>query len=440
MVFEDENIQVFFTSATHDQTNFIWSDEAHRLLLITFAPLNFKANGLGYWGSVLGPKLDCAVLGIVAKAGNWYPMNSMASCLTAISEILLPFKYIVTYGTSMGGFGSIKYGKLFKATHCISFAPQYSISPEEVKSWDRRFLSHYNPSLNNNMEIIEADLAGTSYILYDPMYKEDAVHATYLNKISDSIYLLNARFTHHFPIELFASAPALATLLTRIILGNRNDIESLVTERRRSSKVRIRYVAELATHRSEKLGIEILEKYKSRVSDNDLLNGFSNIGSLLKEKGNFKLSNYCFQRCVELAPKEEKYTILLVSSLNRLKEYDKSLEIASSYLEKNASAQVYNSLCGIFLEVGKLAEAEKAINEAISLQMHVDYMLRKSRIIGRMGKKGKEIEMLYEIVFKFPENKAAFSQLKNCLANSNRNNELNFLRTYWQYDVLPSNE
>jgi hypothetical protein len=160
-IYEDQFVVVYYKPSNVPHSgNFI---------LVTFSPLNFEWQGQSFWGAGLGSKLDVDCIGFVAKGKNWYPYDSMLRAAAA-TEIYTSDKKqdIIVYGTSMGGYGALKYSGLLKANYVISISPQASIDPAAVSDFDKRFIVHFNPLINMGMTIGSGDVSGRVHLFYDP--------------------------------------------------------------------------------------------------------------------------------------------------------------------------------------------------------------------------------------------------------------------------------
>ena len=165
LIAQTELVEAFHHVGTSDYT------------LVTFGELSMRANGQRFWGQQIVQALNINCVSFVARFPHWYPKADF-SPLLEIAKPLLRGKEVIVYGTSMGGYGALKYGDTLGATHVVAVAPQFSINPKDVP-WDRRYLEHYKLDLHENMGI--EPIAATDninyWLLYDPWYSEDRAHA-----------------------------------------------------------------------------------------------------------------------------------------------------------------------------------------------------------------------------------------------------------------------
>lgn len=83
---------------------------------------------------------------------------------------------VVCVGSSMGGYGALKYSRRLGADAVLAFAPQYSVHPEEAPFDPERHAFH-DPDRQGNMAITPEDISGKVAIFYDPKVRVDSLHA-----------------------------------------------------------------------------------------------------------------------------------------------------------------------------------------------------------------------------------------------------------------------
>ncbi len=169
LAFEDAHLRVIFKPGYSD-----W-------LLITFGDAATLADGTRFFADSVAQKLDLTCLGFMALEKNWYPGSSIAACLPHIAYTLRAFNRRLIFGSSMGGYGAIKYARMLGATDVVAYCPQWSIDPAEcggpgISGYDAQFRPHMA-----GMGIRPDDISGTINIFYDPWDPTDSYH---YNKIA----------------------------------------------------------------------------------------------------------------------------------------------------------------------------------------------------------------------------------------------------------------
>lgn len=161
VVVETEQTTVYFTPGTSD------------FLIISFRGMNTDARH-GYWGQPLMEQLGFNCLGIAPTQPTWYPREEMLQVSEALSPWLNQFNRRLGYGFSMGGYGALAHSEILGLTDILAFGPQWSIDPQKVSSFDRRYIGNFTPQ-NKGMELsVKEDI--NTFLVYDPLNREDFEH------------------------------------------------------------------------------------------------------------------------------------------------------------------------------------------------------------------------------------------------------------------------
>ncbi|MGI4799356.1 MAG: tetratricopeptide repeat protein, partial [Janthinobacterium lividum] len=192
--------------------------------LIAFNPATWLASGTHYWCRPIVEKAEITAVGIMTHRSSWYPAEDMKQAILVINRLLQGYRQIIAYGSSMGGYGVLKYGRALNATRALSFAPQWSIAPKDVGEWDRRFVENYRPDLNAEMAIRSEDIVENAFIFYDPFSKEDRLNVEKIVEVYPPARLITAHLTGHLAVAVFAGT-AKALRLFELCLAN--DLQGL---------------------------------------------------------------------------------------------------------------------------------------------------------------------------------------------------------------------
>lgn len=153
-------------------------DRGGDVLFVTFSHRNWTpASGKEYWGKEPLAKLGVSTLGLIARKRHWYPEEDTRALLDAIARTgLFRNRRIITYGTSMGGYGAVKYASQIGAEVALALVPQWSIDPAEVGHVDQRYTDSFVPKLHRNMSITADDMAAETHVIHDPLFERDRFH------------------------------------------------------------------------------------------------------------------------------------------------------------------------------------------------------------------------------------------------------------------------
>lgn len=115
---------------------------------------------------------------LVPRSSNWYQSRDMLAACRAARKAL-GNRPILSYGSSMGGFGAIAWARELGARRVVAISPQVSIAPEVVGSFEYRWrknaqaLAHWARA-----DARAARLDGIEcVVVYDPRHRGDARHA-----------------------------------------------------------------------------------------------------------------------------------------------------------------------------------------------------------------------------------------------------------------------
>lgn len=250
LIYQDDDITCFFYQGNS------------AYLLITFAPANFiPSKSIPFWGYEFSKKNQITTIGLVAKSNNWYPDASIKKLKNEVLKFSAKYINTISYGTSMGGYGAIKHGRVLGANHTVAFAAQFSIDPAIVKENDQRYSNYFLSKKNKGSCIQRQNIAQNTYIIYDPYYPEDRFNAEKIQQVSDTVTLMVAPFMHHFPLELFIGSKNTLDLFSLILKRDNATIRKTIRKKRRKSQTRIRYLIELLAVRNPNLAATYYSKY-----------------------------------------------------------------------------------------------------------------------------------------------------------------------------------
>lgn len=178
--------------------------------LVSFAPRQEEKT---IWGQSFLRRSGASLIGITDYQACWFPRPDMEEVLAQLSERLRAFERVVLYGFSMGAYAALKYSKRLKADVTLAFAPQYSIAPDDVGTFDRRRPeSFFCPDLHADMRIEPTDLHGQIVTFYDPFFVEDAQHVARISA-TGGIERIVAPFTNHDCFQFALDSKTLQSII-----------------------------------------------------------------------------------------------------------------------------------------------------------------------------------------------------------------------------------
>ena len=238
-------------------------------LLITFSSLGMfnhsgsLADGRTFWGQGLADAQGFAAIGFVAKSRNWFCSPQMEKACQLVATFASVFETVVAYGSGMGGYGALRWGRLAGAQAAVAFSPQYSIDPAVV-GFDPRYAHAFRPALHTGMEIRDQHVPQPSYAFVDPAFAADRCHAALLADAAPEIVQIPMFACGHESVRAFADPVLAAEMLARCAGGQSDVVRALANQARRASSIRKVELAMRAAGRRPALAQRILDRYRAR--------------------------------------------------------------------------------------------------------------------------------------------------------------------------------
>ncbi len=215
--------------------------------LVSFNPATLQAKDDTFWCQPIADKADLTAIGVMTHRGNWYPVEEMRQVAELVRPLLQGFDRVLGYGSSMGGYGALKFSRLLGITHVLSFAPQWSIAPQDVGGWDDRFTHEFRPGLHTEVRIEPHDVAAAPIVFYDPFFKFDRLNVERIVAACPTARLVPTYLTGHFPVNLFAGTAKVMALFEACFAEDIPAITRQATRMRRdpATGLRARALADL---------------------------------------------------------------------------------------------------------------------------------------------------------------------------------------------------
>lgn len=209
VVFQTENISVVHTPGTRSD-----------VVAVTFTPLQHKEiSPPEGFAQRFFEKRGIPSVCFVSHWDHWWQVNEMEQALNVARAVTSNYRRVMTYGTSMGGYGALAYSGKLDATEVVAFSPQYSIDGQKVPfetRWRRHAdrLSFENDSMDTGLRQNANILLG-----YDP----DTLDGLHVQKIkANNARHLKVPMIGHGVIAYLNATGVLGPILTAAADGNIN--------------------------------------------------------------------------------------------------------------------------------------------------------------------------------------------------------------------------
>lgn len=70
-----------------------------------------------------------SVIVVLGRGNDWYQYADMPEAIAAITDMVAGADRVMTYGSSMGGYGALRFADAIGAHACLALSPQYSNNP-----------------------------------------------------------------------------------------------------------------------------------------------------------------------------------------------------------------------------------------------------------------------------------------------------------------------
>jgi tetratricopeptide (TPR) repeat protein len=287
IVFRTKDLEVLFV------------DGGSSYLLITFNEAGKPGDGRHIWGESLVRSAGITTLGFMTRSANWFPEADMREAVAALKPFLDRFPERVLFGHSMGGYGAIKYSRLLGSSVAMSFCPQFSIKPDDVGSFDKRFLHCYRPEQHEQMSVSSADVSGEVYVFYDPCLMVDRENVRLIRESAPCVDLISMTNTGHGTITAFRGTIVATRLFELGRSKNLDAVRRYAAHRRRVHGERIGLFLNMAIKRHLPWAASVWKKACLDMP-RDLATWFaSHIAGSALQRGNIALGRAVLLHAVE---------------------------------------------------------------------------------------------------------------------------------------------
>ena len=110
---------------------------------------------------------------VLSRDNRWYQHAELDEALHAVAASLGDYERVIAYGSSMGGFAALRYGRVCGATVGLALSPQYHVDPQ-LAPFDRRWAEDVaRIAFRDDGHLPTLPL---QYVAYDPFDREDRRH------------------------------------------------------------------------------------------------------------------------------------------------------------------------------------------------------------------------------------------------------------------------
>lgn len=224
------------------------------IIVLGFGGLGAVKKEGGDWGEGFFQSKGFSFVSLNPKSEHWWFRGCFGEELEKLQSITRSYQRVVCYGHSMGGHGAFVHADDLNATSIISSAPQYSINPNIIGKYDRRWSQFFSAKIHDGMEDRLKSHASDIRIIFDPFDKTEKWHVDRIMENNPQTNTLRLPFTEHEPLQFLKSAGLLSDVIGSLIVssGVPKDIRLKVRQARATSDQYVRRMRKVLDWREQK--------------------------------------------------------------------------------------------------------------------------------------------------------------------------------------------
>lgn len=172
------------------------------------------------WGYGFIRKNGWSHLGVMAFQPTWFRDDELFDYMRGLADrgFFAGFKSVTMIGTSMGAYAATAFATLAPGCSVVAFSPQSTLKKSLVP-WEKRFKPGRRADWTGDFAdaSTEARAAGRVWLIYDPLFEEDRLHADRYD--GANIMRLRARYAGHKTALFLRRAGLLSTVVREAVAG-----------------------------------------------------------------------------------------------------------------------------------------------------------------------------------------------------------------------------
>lgn len=273
---------------------------------------------------------------VLSRENNWYQHPEFMEALDQVRNAAKTYRRRVVYGSSMGAYAAVRYGRLVGGDIAVAFSPQYSINPELVP-FENRWLSELARIDFVHENTATDSFSPLSYVFYDPA-DMDAKHARLLG-LKARLVTIPVRNTGHPSIGVIADMGLLKPILEQVLHGSL-DLNWFYKEFRQRRGRSPTYLRQLSLRgKCQRRRLAILQRaIELAPTVADLR---SHLGLLLSETGDFEGAEDAFRLAIDTEPRNPVHLYRRSIHLERSGRVDEAILVIEHLIAIFGPASAY---------------------------------------------------------------------------------------------------
>jgi hypothetical protein len=309
MIFEDDHIQAFA------------GDYGSYDVLVTFSDMLFSADGSNFAAKKIIHAERLSHLAFVAKSRNWFPKESIYAAISCSSSFLdTTDRHVSTYGSSMGAYAAIKFSRALKARTVLAAAPQWSIRPQDVAKFDRRFVG-YATDQSGGDAITKDDVSGQVFIFADPKEGADINNANKIMEVCKTAAHIKTHYSSHGAAVFLKGQPQLIAVMNACKHGDSNVVQQITSLGRKNNPDRAAQILSCAADTRPLTTIAIIESLVKEATPEATLDVFFRIGRALVGRNKLGLAEQYLEEAHKVAPSDIRPMLFIARAKQIQRDY-----------------------------------------------------------------------------------------------------------------------
>jgi tetratricopeptide (TPR) repeat protein len=301
---------------------------------------------------------------VMCRDNDWFQYPDMLQVLDAIRAAAAGADRLLSYGSSMGGYGALRFAAAIGADAALALSPQFTLDRRKVPfetRWaqDQRRI-RFLPALDGAIAPVPLMV-----MAYDPRSVADRRHAELILASAPSVMAIPLPFAGH-PVGQFLNDVALLDPLVQASLDGKVDGPTVIQTARRDRGRSAQWLAHLAASQPAsrpRLSVGLAMRAADLAPDRAAM--FDGLGLRLAAAGRFEEAVRAHERAIAIEPVVD-YRWGLTKTLHAAGDLPAALRVARLLQDEaphvagyHAWAAKLQSLMGD--KVGELADLRRAL-------------------------------------------------------------------------------
>lgn len=356
IIFDGDNVRAKVELSGNDDQS---------MIVVTFVntALNPTKDNRGFGHDFLMERGISAVHVTVAD-NHWYQTPDMEPMLTAIRSITARYCRVVTYGSSMGGYGAAACSEALNAHRIVALNPQISVDGAKVP-WETRWrtdAAHITFARDNMEGLLKKN--AELVVAYDPTLAGDARHAKELLALSHKPMPLIVPFGNHPVTTLMKQGKVLSDVAVHLLTGDWSIAECrrLIRTARGKSSAYFACRGQQRSRRQHEAAVADLRKaIEMAPKQADYI---ARLGALYMRRRDYNAATLQFLTAIRMTPKVSSFYVQLGQCLLQAKNPAAARAILLEGARLNdRRADVWVSLFRSQFDLGLIDEARNSLRE-----------------------------------------------------------------------------